>query len=79
MVILTPIKGGFVNIEFLTSLTVASNLWRPAPWYGWVFEAGDDVDILLLAHRHYSFMFNCFFETLVIQLMANAHDKGLYS
>ena len=37
---------------------MASILWRPAPWYGWGWEAGDDVDILLLAHRHYSFMIN---------------------
>jgi len=57
-----------IPILFLTFLTVASNLWRPAPWYGWVLEAGDDVDILLLAHRHYSLMSNCFFETLVIQV-----------
>ena len=43
----------FVNIEFLTSLTVASILWRPAPCLGSGWEAEDDVDILLLAHRHY--------------------------
>ena len=62
---------------------MASNLWRPAPWYGWVLEAGDDVDILLLAHRHYSFMLYCFFETLVIQVMAITYivseNKGKWS
>ena len=63
-------KGGLFNIEFLTSLTVASILWRPAPCSGWGWESGDDVDILPLQHRHYSFMLNCFFETLFIQLMA---------
>jgi hypothetical protein len=40
-------KGGFGIILFLTFPTVASNLWRPAPWYGWVLEAGDDEDGLL--------------------------------
>ena len=36
-------KGGFCQhwiFEFLTSLTVASILWRPAPWYGWVWRLG---------------------------------------
>ena len=41
-------------------------------------EAGNDVDILLLAHRHYSFMFNCFFENVVIQLMANVGIINIY-
>ena len=40
-------KGGFAKILFLTFITVASNLWRPAPWYGWVLEAEDDEDGLL--------------------------------
>ena len=35
-------KGGFAKILFLTFFTVASNLWRPAPWYGGVWETGDD-------------------------------------
>ena len=37
----------FVNVLFSTFLTVASNLWRPAPWYGEVWEAGDNEDGLL--------------------------------
>ena len=55
-VILIPIKGGFANILFLTFLTVASILWRPAPWYGWVLEAGDDENGLLQVPGHPYFM-----------------------
>ena len=55
-VILIPIKGGFANILFLTFLTVASILWRPAPWYGWVLEAGDDENGLLQVPGHAYFM-----------------------
>ena len=35
---------------------MASNLWRPAPWYGWVWEAGDDEDGLLWVPGHTYFM-----------------------
>ena len=35
---------------------MASNLWRPAPWYGWVWEAGDGEDGLLWVPGHTYFM-----------------------
>ena len=62
-------------VQGLESLNMGAGVKLLRQWY--VKERASNegpfiiVDILLLAHRHYSFMLYCFFETLVIQVMGH--------
>ena len=47
--------GGVCQHWIFDFLCSGQLLWRPAPYSGWGREAADDVDILLLTHRHHSF------------------------
>ena len=66
------------NMEFWIFLYCGLSviLQRPAPWYGWGYWKSKVRIVIHMAQEYYSFMSNCFFETLVIQVTL-VHSQAL--